>query len=217
MSFKYEKDEDMTITSDLVLEDISYYKHKDYFMRLDNYVNFIKNTAKLVRKHPDYDQWVNTIREEQMDHCQVLGNISRFDAELQVHHGPLFTLFDYCMIVLNYLLAKDYDKITTFRVAELVILEHTAGHVQGVVLCKTVHQLIDTGEIFINLNQGIGNINAFIETYKDGIDDRMKEKMNSYIDMSEKFESSDNNILDLENKMISWSYRRLPSNIEKRI
>ena len=217
MSLKYEHDDEMTITSDLVLEDISYFKTKDYFMRLDNYVNFIKSVVKLVRKHPDYDHWVNRIREEQIDHCQVLGNISRFDAELQVHHGPLFTLFDYCMIVLNYLISKDYNKITTFKVAELVILEHISGHVQGVVLCKTVHQLIDTGEIFINLNQGIGNINAFIDTYKDGIDDRMKEKINNYIDMSEKFESTDNDILKLENKMISWSYRNLSSDLKDRI
>lgn len=217
MAFNYINDEEMTITSDLVLEDISYYKPKDYFMRLDNYVNFIKSAAKLVRKHPDYDHWVNTIREEQVDHCQVLGNISRYDAELQVHHGPLFTLFDYCMIVLNYLLAQDYSKITTFKVAELVILEHVAGHVQGVVLCKTVHQLIDTGEVFINLNQGIGNINAFIDTYKDGLDDKIKEKINNYIDMSEKFDSNDNDILKLENKMISWSYRRMSSNIGDRI
>lgn len=217
MALNYINDEEMTITSDLVLEDISYYKPKDYFMRLDNYVNFIKSAAKLVRKHPDYDNWVNTIREEQIDHCQVLGNISRYDAELQVHHGPLFTLFDYCMIVLNYLLAQDYSKITTFKVAELVILEHVAGHVQGVVLCKTVHQLIDTGEVFINLNQGIGNINAFIDTYKDGLDDKIKEKINNYIDMSEKFDSNDNDILKLENKMISWSYRRMSSNIGDRI
>lgn len=217
MALKYEKDEEMTITSDLVLEDISFYKTKDYFMKLDNYVNFIKNVVKLVRKHPDYDLWVNRIREEQIDHCQVLGNISRFDAELQVHHGPLFTLFDYCMIVLNYLISKDYDKITTFKVAELVILEHVAGHVQGVVLCKTVHQLIDTGEIFINLNQGIGNVNAFIDTYKEGIDEKMKEKINNYIDMSEQFDSTDNDILKLENKMVSWSYRKLSSDLKDRI
>ena len=217
MPVKYENDREMTITSDLVLEDIAFYKTKEYFMRLDNYVNFIKASARLVRHHPDYDYWVSTIREEQMDHCQVLGNISRFDAELQVHHGPLFTLFDYCMIVLNYLIAHDYDKITTYRVAELVLLEHNLGNVQGVVLCKTVHQLIDTGEIFINLNQGIGNINAFINKYRDGIDDVMKEKINNYIDMSEKFESTDNDILSLENKMISWSYRKLSSDLSKRI
>ena len=217
MSMEYTKDEEMTITSDLVLEDISFYKKKDYFMRLDNYINFIKAVVKLVRKHPDYDHWVNRIREEQMEHCQVLGNISRFDAELQVHHGPLFTLFDYCMIVLNYLIAHDDQYITTFRVAELVIMEHSLGHVQGVVLCKTVHQLIDTGEIFINLNQGIGDINAFIDTYRDGIDSQLKEKINQYIDNSEKFDSTDNEILKLENKMTSWSYRKLSSNIRDRI
>ena len=38
--------------------------------------------------------------------------------------------------------------------------------VQIVMLSKTPHQLIDTGEIFINLNQGIGKVINFSKNYK---------------------------------------------------
>ena len=143
-----------------------------------------------------------------MDHCQVLGNIALEDAVLEIHHGPLFTLFDICMVILNHQINLNDDKITTFNIANLVLEEHRLGHIQLVVLSSTVHQLIDTGEIFINLNQAIGDIQKFIIKYKDGIDNTMIEKINAYIDLSKKYESTDNSILQLENKMVDWSYRK---------
>ena len=217
MSLKYENDENKTITSDMVLHDISFNKSKEWFSNLDNTIRFVKAVEKLVRKHPDYDAIVSTIREEYMDHCQILGNISREDAVLEIHHGPLFTLFDICLVVLNHLIANDDKNITTFNVAKIVLDEHRMGDVQFVVLSKTAHQLIDTGEIFINLNQGIGDIQSFINRYRDGIDEVMVDKINRYIDMSKKFESTDNGILELEDKMISWSYRNLSSDLAERI
>ena len=78
-------------------------------------------------------------------------------------------------------------------------------------LSSTAHQLIDTGEIFINLNQGIGNIQEFINKYKDGIDGMMVEKINKYIDMSKQYKSTDNSILKLEKTMVDWSYRKIPN------
>ena len=98
----YKNDKNLTITSDMEIFDISFNKDKFYFMDNENYVNFIKACEKLIRKSPDYTQFVDDIREFNMEHCQVLGNISRFDAELQVHHGPMLTLFDYCAILINY-------------------------------------------------------------------------------------------------------------------
>lgn len=70
-------------------------------------------------------------------------------------------------------------------------------HVQVVMLSKTVHQLVDSGELFINLNQGIGDVNAFLKSYPDGLD-KYKAKINEYIDLSKKFKSHDSNIFDLE-------------------
>jgi hypothetical protein len=217
MSMTYEQDEQKTITSDMVLHDISFNKRKEWFADLDNVIRFVKATEKLVRKHPDYDAMVSDIRENYMSHCQVLGNISLGDATLEIHHGPLFTLFDICLVVLNHLIKNDDKHITTFNVAKIVLDEHMKGNIQFVVLSKTVHQLIDTGEIFINLNQGIGNIQNFIYKYQDGLDEIMIDKINRYIDLSEKFQSTDNNILELEDKMVSWSYRNLSSSLKERI
>lgn len=206
-NINYEKDNNITVSSDNQLFNISYYKDKDYFMNMDNYVKFIKACEHTIRKHPDYDNVITSIREDHMEHCQVLGNISRYDATLEIHHGPMLTLFDYCAIIINYLLAKNKKDITTFKVSKIIIDEHLEGNIQVVVLSKTVHQLIDTGEIFINLDQGIGNIEKFLDRYHEGLDDGYIDKINKYIDLSKKFQSTDNNILSLENKMIQWSYR----------
>ena len=209
-------DNNLTITSDMDIFDIQYRKDKYYFMNIDNFVKFIKGCERNIRKHPDYDMFVSTIRELHMDHCQVLGNIDRFDATIEMHHGPMLTLFDYCAIVVDSLISRNESNINTFKVAKIILDEHYKEHIQVVMLSKTVHQAVDSGELFINLNQGIGNVNEFLKEYKDGLHN-YKDKINKYIDLSKKFKSHDSNIFDLEDKMISWNYRDLPNEISKRI
>ena len=205
MKLTYFRDENKTVRSDVQPFDISFYKDATYFINLENYVGFIKACERTIRKHPDYGNFVDSIRELKMEHCQVLGNISRYDAVIEMHHGPMLTLFDYCSIVVDHLLNEGHT-INTFKIANIVLQEHYLEHVQVVMLSKTVHQLVDSGELFINLNQGIGNVNEFLKKFNKGLE-RYKTKINEYIDLSKKFKSHDSNILELEETMISWSYR----------
>ena len=205
MKLTYFRDENKTVRSDVQPFDISFYKDAAYFINLENYVGFIKACERTIRKHPDYGNFVDSVRELKMEHCQVLGNISRYDAVIEMHHGPMLTLFDYCSIVVDHLLNEGHT-INTFKIANIVLQEHYLEHVQVVMLSKTVHQLVDSGELFINLNQGIGNVNEFLKKFNKGLE-RYKTKINEYIDLSKKFKSHDSNILELEKTMISWSYR----------
>lgn len=201
----YLHDPNKTVASPAAEFDISFNKDKYYFMNLENYVGFIKGCERAIRKHPDYGNFVDAIRELKMEHCQVLGNITRFDATIEMHHGPMLTLFDYCAIVTDHLL-NNGETVNTFKIAKIVLDEHYKEHVQVAMLSKTVHQLVDSGELFINLNQGIGDVNAFLKSYPDGLD-KYKAKINEYIDLSKKFKSHDSNIFDLEKNMVNWSYR----------
>lgn len=203
---EYTNDENLTVASENDIFEIVYDKDTRYLQDLDVFIKFIKACEQEVRKHPDYSLFVDIVRETYMNHCQMLGNISSSDAAIEAHHGPLFTLFDYCVIITNFLLKKE-KKVTTFRVAKLVLDEHFDGNVQIVMLSKTPHQLIDTGEIFINLNQGIGKVVNFIKKYKEGLDETYIKKINAYIRMSEQHESSDNGLLELDGKTVNWSYR----------
>lgn len=210
VNLEYMNDEDLTITSDMDIFDISFWKDKFHLMNTDNYVKFVKGVEKTVRKHPSYTSLIDEVRDR-LPHCQVLGNIDKEDAIIEVHHN-LFTLFDICAIITDYHLLKD-EKVNSFMIAKEVIDEHYAGHVQLVNLCKTVHQAVDTGEVFINLNQGTGNLNAFIDKYKSALG-RYVEKINEYIELSKKFRSHDSGIFDLSEKMVDWSYKNLPLGIE---
>ena len=195
-------DEKAAKISDAVF-DIPFKKSKEDLTELSEYVKFVKGAENLAKKHPDYDLIIKTVRETQ-PHCQVLGNLTVDDVEIEVHHNCL-THFDICAIITNALLKRG-EKVTTFEIARLDLLEHKLGHVQLVCLSKSVHQAVDTGELFVNLNQGIGNLRAFIEKYKDGIDDIYKEKLNKYIKMSKEFKSTDSGIFDLAEELENWSY-----------
>ena len=118
-----------------------------------------------------------------------------------MHHGPIFTLFDICAIVLEYFILKKW-KISTFRIADVVLDEHQKNRVQVVMVSTTVHQEIHNGDIFINYHQAWGDLNAFIKKYRDAISDEYREQLNRYIDRSLLYDSNDFGILKLNDHLI---------------
>ena len=213
-ALEYKKDENLTITSDMELFDICLWKDKEWLMDIDRYRKFIKETEKLIRHSVDYSNFISVISET-LDHCQFLGHISKYDAKLECHHN-FFSLYDYVAVVTNALLERG-EKVTTFKVAKLVMQEHYDEHVNLVMLCKTAHEAVDTGEIFINLSQGVGNLNEFLKKYRDGLTEPYIDKLNEYIKMSRQFRSTDNRIFELEDAMVNWSYKSLPNDFSKRL
>lgn len=185
---------------------ISYYKDLDYFTDENLYNKFVKDVEKLVRTSKEYSAFVSYIKNILgMNFCQVSSKIYDTDATIEMHHGPIFTLYDICSVVLNYYI-KTGRKINTFRIANSVIDEHYAMRVQVVMMAVTNHEAIKNKDIFLNIHQGIGNVNEFIKMYADCLDDTQKYKIWSYINMSKNNPSFDTGILDLENiaKMIQF-------------
>lgn len=207
-SIDYINDDNISITSENDIFDIQFYKDKEYFRNIENYVRFIKSCESMVRNSDDYNKYVATLKSMGLDRCQLLGNIRPDEDDMtkvEMHHGPLLTLFDYCAIVLDYLLNTN-QKVNTFIVADIVINEHFEGNIQTVMLAVTPHQLIDSGKIFINFNQATGNLNRFLNKYKEGLNPEQINKINRYIDMSEKMDTTDNGLLDIKNTITKWSY-----------
>jgi hypothetical protein len=118
-----------------------------------------------------------------------------------MHHGPIFTLFDYCAIILEYFLIKKW-KITTARVADLVLEEHQKNRIQVVMVSSTVHEEIHNGQIFINQKQAYGDLQAFINKYAIAISDDYREMVNRYVDRSLMYDSSDFGVLELNKKIL---------------
>lgn len=180
---------------------IPFFKDSEYFSNYESYVNFVKGIEKMVRTNDKYRKYINYLKNEvKLNKCQVLKNVTDEDCEIEMHHGPIFTLFDICSIVLEYFIQKKW-KITTLRVADAVLDEHLKNRVQVVMVSTTVHQEIHNGDIFINYHQAYGDLNAFIKKYRDAISDEYREQLNRYIDRSLLYDSNDFSVLELNKNL----------------
>jgi len=197
-----------TIDSETAEFELPFYKDAEYFANLDNFVSFIKSVEKLVRTSEYYKRYIAYIRNDiGLNCCQVLSNIQpdeEDNTELEMHHGPILTLFDYAAIITDYLLYTG-KKITTFMVADLVLEEHFNNNVQVVMLSKTVHEQVGENVIFINLKQAFGDLNAFLKKYKNGLHEEQIEKINRYIELSQRYDSFDKNVLELKGFVKNWA------------
>lgn len=201
------------VSSDTSDFEIGLLKDRTFFMVQDNYVNFIKATEKTIRQSDDYTDYVAYLKSLGLTRCQVLGNVDSNMSEkahkvsVEMHHGPVFTLFDYCGTIITHMIKHDKG-ITTPRLAKIIMAEHWAGNIQTVMLSSTVHAAVDSGKIFVSLKQAVGNLNNFIKKYEDGIMDNQRVKINKYIDLSEAHKATDNGVFELKESMHDWSRRR---------
>lgn len=180
---------------------IPFFKGEDYFSNYESYVAFVKGVEKCVRKNDRYRKYISFLKTEvKLNRCQVLRNVTDEDADIEMHHGPVFTLFDVCAIVLEYFLLKKW-KVTTFRIADAVLTEHQKNRVQVVMVSTTVHQEIHNGDIFINYHQAWGDLQAFIHKYKNAISDEYRNQLNRYIDRSLLHDSEDFGVLQLNSEL----------------
>ena len=197
-----------TLDSDTSLYRLPFFKDEEFFSNIDNYIGFIKSVENQVRTAKHYARYIKYIKEDVgLDFCQVLSNVRALEedsTEIEMHHGPIFTLFDYASVITFHMLAHG-KKVTTFSVANTLLQEHFDNHVQIVMLSKTVHEEVHNGEIFINTRQAFGDINAFFSKYRDGISNDMVQKINRHIEMSEKYDSFDNGALKLSDSIKSWA------------
>ena len=177
------------------------YKDIDYLSNYENYVAFVKGIEKMVRNDDRYKKYINYLKKKvKLDKCQVLKNVTDEDATIEMHHGPIFTLFDICTIVLEYFLIKKW-KISTFRVANVVLMEHQQNRIGVVMVSSTIHEAIHNGEIFINYHQAWGDIAGFVNKYNIAMSDEYKEQLNKYIDRSLLYDSTDFSVLDLNKEL----------------
>lgn len=187
------------------LYQVPLYKDLEYFSNIDSYVNFIKGCERQVRINDRYKKYIWYLKNVVgLNHCQVLPDIEP-DAdgkiEIEMHHGPIFTLYDYCEIMVEYFLLKK-RKISTFRIADAILDEHQKNHIQVVMLLSTVHEEVHNRNIFINYKQGYGDLNAFIRKYGSALSDPLKEKVNKYIDRSLMYDSNDFGIFKLNEAIL---------------
>lgn len=185
-------------------DSICLFKDIEYFDDVKPLTNFIKDCERTIRSSKEYrvfEGWVSRVLG--IDFCQVNPDITSSDATIEMHHGPLFTLYDYVSVILAHYL-KYNKKITSFRITDTVLQEHFDLRVQVVMLTITNHEAVHNKDIFLNVKQGIGDISSFIEKYSDCLSNDYKYRIYRYIELCKESPSFDNGILDIEkvSKMI---------------
>ena len=177
---------------------ISLHKDTDYFQDDSEYTKFVKSCETSIRRSPDYKVFIHYIKKVLgINFCQVSSKIYDTDATIEMHHGPIFTLFDITSVILNYYM-KTGKKINTMRITNAVLQEHFDMHVQVVMLAVTNHEATHNRDLFLHVNQGIGNLTEFIDLYKDSLDDIHKYKIWNYINMCKANPSFDKGYLDVD-------------------
>lgn len=182
---------------------LQFNKSTEYFEDYESLVKFIKQTEKNVRRSLRYKHYIKYLKEiVKLNKCQVLRNVTDEDASIHMHHGPIFTLYDICAIVLEYFLIKGW-KINTATVADAVLKEHEANRVQVVMLSASVHEQVHNGELFINRHQAWGDIESFTRKYWSAISPDYREQLNKYIDRSALYDSNDFGVFELNPDLTS--------------
>ena len=197
-----ENKDNSVIDSDSSLYNIPMFKPPEYFSNLESRNTFIKSVERLVRTNERYSKYISYLKREiKLNHCQVLSNISDEDCDIEMHHGPIFTLYDYCDIILNYYIMKGW-KISTFRIADTVLNEHIKNRIHVVMLSPTVHEEVHLREIFINIQQAWGDLHGFLKKYGKALSDEQIQKYNRYLDKSMMMDTNTYDILKLNEKLI---------------
>lgn len=198
------EDKNLFVDSENAAYMIPFYKGIEFFSSPEAWTAFIKGCEKLVRVDERYKAYIAFLKNEvKLNRCEVLKDVDDRSTSIEMHHGPIFTLFDVCAIVLEYFLVKNL-KVTTFRIAKVVLEEHELHHVQVVMLSKTIHQEVHNGDLFIHYKQSWGDLKAFCKKYGSVMPRDYKEKYNRYVDKCLLMDSSDNGILELSNKL--WNH-----------
>ena len=199
-NIKFRNNEERRIENLRDSEDaICLYKDIEFFDESRPCDRFVKACESIIRTSKDYkafEAWVFNVLGIQ--YSQVHPSITAEMATIEMHHGPLFTLYDYVLIILRHYIMSG-KKITTFRIADKVLQEHFDLCVQVVMLDVTSHEAIHNRDIFLNLKAGIGDINTFIHKYIDAFTQDQKYRIYNYINICKDTPSFDTGFLDIDN------------------
>lgn len=182
---------------------INFYADKDLLLNnYDIYEDFIKGCEHCVRTDDRYKTIISKLKEAGLTKCAILGNITEDDkVKLEMHHGPIFNLFDICDIVTRACLNRNYPKLTTYDIGDIVLSEHEDNNIMVVMLSKTAHKSDHNKDarrsIFVNIKATVGRIDHFIDHWSDGMEKEHWFYIEKYIKECEKANASiDNGLFD---------------------
>lgn len=181
-------------------EVLKFMQSKEDLSDPDDFESFVKATESLIRNDPRYSNYIYELKSRGFNKDVMQSDIDneKFpNTDIEMHHGPMFTLYDIVSIVTDHLLSQG-NKVTTFGVAKLILCEHELHRIQVVMgLTKTNHELVHDGKMFIHIKQSIGDVMAFIKDFKYGLRREHLYTLQEYLNLCKKYDATDNDYLML--------------------
>ncbi len=148
---------------------------------------FIKSVENRVRRSKLYKAYVSYLKVDcKLDRCSVFGNIKSEKGDktkIEMHHGPIFTLYDYVSIILEKHLQENANDINTFDIAAEVLDLHRRKLVQTVMLSEAAHKSMDNPKIapFLSLDMAFGDLVGFVKEYGQYFSPKNRADLKNYL------------------------------------
>lgn len=156
---------------------------------------FISRTEGIIRISKDYKKYISKLKDKYpgTHSCALFNNIDDTMAPIEMHHGPIFTLAEICVIVLNHYI-KNNMEVDSFDIADEILTDHEEGIIQTVFLCKMAHNIVSNKKIqknaYIPQSAAIGDLVGFIDKYSDAITYYEINKIRNYIYLSDLYDEN---------------------------
>jgi len=174
-------DKNPVVHSPYATSDLFFYQTKESLADVDTFRNFLKNAESRFRASKEYKAYKAFLIESLgIDRCQVMGNITTEDADIELHHNVL-GLFDICLLITSHVV-NTIGIISTFDLVQLLIEEHRQNRVGVTFLCKTAHQkYTNDPNAYIPPEMTFGRWWELLSRYRYGITYDIAAKVINYI------------------------------------
>lgn len=185
---------------------------RDTFMDVDEYKYFIENCISRFRHSKTYKNYKKYLYDIGLDHCQILGNISKEEATVEMHHNFL-NIFDITLMITEHFI-NTKGSVSTFQVVQALKDEHKQNNIPIVMLSKTPHQLYhnSNGDLVLPARMCFGYWYNLLKKYNRGITIDIATKVIKFLKISMEFENNhvpednkSNYLLAVRDDVKGWS------------
>ena len=170
---------------------LPFYKSSIDFRNETQRNKFIKSVEDLVRKSPIYRSYIKYLKEKVgLKNCMMFSHLNDEMCNIEMHHGPIFNLYDYITITLTYFIKNNY-LISTFAIAKEVLQDHCDNLIQVMMLSEMAHKAIHVksstiNSDFLNIESAWGDLIGYITKYHEYMSASHFAKLNKYLDKYKK-------------------------------
>lgn len=133
--------------------------------------NVIKKIESMVRNSKEYRGYLSYIKEHlSIRNCAFFEDIDFVENELSIEFHHLITLYDLVTIIASKMILdlKEGEYLLTFDIAKKVIEEHLEDNIPGVMLSRTIHEMVHAGLKKVSKDSKevhLGNYKNLIKNY----------------------------------------------------